>query len=66
MFRLVEHFTDEYTVDSDASLSSEVHDAGVGIAALEKEVLIVEVYELVLDHLESLFDALKNKVVPVG
>lgn len=64
-FRLVYDLADQHAVDSDSALASELHDAGVGIATFEKEMLVVEVDELVLNRFHSLLDAFENQMMPV-
>lgn len=62
---LVKNFANENAIDSDASLSAVVHDAGVSVTLLEEQVLVVKIYELVFDRLHSLLQPLEDQMVPV-
>ena len=46
LIALVKDLADENTVDTDASLSTEIHYARIGIAFFEKQVMIILVYEV--------------------
>jgi len=63
---LVQHFTNQNAVDSNTRLAAKVHNAGVGVALLVEEVLVILIHEVVFNWLHSLLDAFKDQMVPAG
>ena len=61
---LIQDFTNQNAIDSNTRLATKVHDAGVGVALLVEEVLVIPIHEVVFNWLHSLFDAFKHQMMP--
>ena len=63
---VLEHFTDQYSIQADPLLTTGVDDRAVGIAAFEEQMLVELVDEVTFDLFEGLVHTVEDEVVPVG
>ena len=63
---VLEHFTDQHSIQADPLLPTSVDDRAVGVTSFEEQMLVELVDEVTLDRFEGLVHAVEDEVVPVG
>lgn len=64
-FSLVEHLANQNAVHSDAAFTSKIHNTRICVTALEKQVVVVLIDEIIFRTSHAFLDSFENKVMPV-
>ena len=65
LFALVKDLADEDAVHADAALTTKVHDARIGVALFEKQVLVIFVDEVDFDFVQAFVQAFQDHMMPI-